>query len=114
EADGVVLGHVRAHDQDRVRVREVLLERGGSASAERGPQTGDRGAVSYARLVLDLDDAETHGELLDQVVLLVVEGRSTEHGDAHRPLGRGARVDLLLSGRIPSLDLPICDTMKSL
>ena len=37
---------------------EVLLEVGGAASSERGPQTGDRGAVSYAGLVLDLDDPE--------------------------------------------------------
>src|SRR5439155_499053 len=57
ESDRVVLGHVRAHDQDAVRVLQVLLEGRRTASAERGPQTGDRGAVSYARLVPDLDDA---------------------------------------------------------
>ena len=33
---------------------EVLLERGGAAAPERGPQTGDGGGVSYAGLVLDL------------------------------------------------------------
>ena len=37
---------------------EVLLEGGGAAAAERGPQTGDRGGVSYAGLVLDLHRAE--------------------------------------------------------
>src|SRR3954467_6402818 len=53
KADRVLLGHVRAHDEDRVGVLEVLLEGGGAAAPERGPQTGDRARVSYARLVLD-------------------------------------------------------------
>ena len=35
-------------------VLQVLLEVGRAASSERRPQTGDGGAVSYARLVLDL------------------------------------------------------------
>ena len=39
-------------------VLEVLLEVGRPASSERGAQTGHRGAVSYAGLVLDLHDAE--------------------------------------------------------
>ena len=76
--DRVVLGHVRAHDHDAVRVLEVLLEGRGAASSERGAQTGHRGAVSYAGLVLDLDDAERRHQLLDQVVLLVVERRAAE------------------------------------
>jgi hypothetical protein len=53
KADRMLLGHVRAHDQDAVRVLQVLLERGGAAAPERGPQTGDRRAMSYASLVLD-------------------------------------------------------------
>src|SRR4026207_1899899 len=69
EPDRVVLGHVRAHDHDAVGVLEILLEVRRPASSERGPQTGDRGAVSYAGLVLDLDDPERDAELLDQVVL---------------------------------------------
>src|SRR5512133_1132896 len=47
-----------------VRVLEALLVGGRAASSERGPQTGDRGAVSYARLVLDLHDAGGCEELL--------------------------------------------------
>jgi hypothetical protein len=58
ETHRVVLGHVRAHDHDAVGVLEVLLEVRRTATPERGPQTGNRGAVSYACLVLDLDDAE--------------------------------------------------------
>ena len=84
EPDRVVLGHVRAHDHDAVGVLEILLEVRRAASSERGPQTGDRGAVSYAGLVLDLDDAERDAELLDQVVLLVVERRAAEVADRQR------------------------------
>src|SRR5262249_18529835 len=50
DPDRVVLGHVRAHDRDAVRVHQILLEFGGPASSERGAQTGHRGAVSYAGL----------------------------------------------------------------
>jgi hypothetical protein len=34
EPDRVLLGHVRAHDQDAVGVLQVLLERGGAAAPE--------------------------------------------------------------------------------
>ena len=78
EADRMALGHVRPHDHDAVGVLEVLLEVGRAAAPERGPQTGDRRAVSYARLVLDLDRAQRREELLDEVVLLVVERRAAE------------------------------------
>ena len=53
EADGMVLGHRRAHDQDRVRVREILLRRRCAAAPERGAQTGHRGAMSYPGLIAD-------------------------------------------------------------
>ena len=55
EADRVALGHVRALDDDAVSVGEVLLEVRGTATTERGTQTGHRGGVLYAGLVLDLD-----------------------------------------------------------
>src|SRR5690606_41506998 len=70
EPDRMTLGEVRAHDQDAVRVRQILLERRRSASTQRDPQTGDRGRVSYPRLVLHEDEPGAHAELLDQVVLL--------------------------------------------
>ena len=91
EADRVALGHVRALDDDAVSVRQVLLEGGGAAATERGPQTGDRGGVSYTGLVLDLDRAHRGEELLDEVVLLVVEGRAAEAGDAHGAAERACR-----------------------
>ena len=86
EADRVGLGHVRAHEQDAVAVGEVLLVGGGRAAAERGAQTGHRGAMSYPGLVLDRDHSQSAAEqLLDQVVLLVVDRRPAEGTDrAHR------------------------------
>ena len=82
EADRMALGHVRAHDQDAVSVLQILLEGGRAASSERCPQTGNGGGVSYARLVLDLDEPERGHQLLDGVVLLVVERGTTEVDDA--------------------------------
>src|SRR5699024_3681363 len=78
------LSHVRALDDDAVSVRQVLLERGGPAAAEAGPQTGDGGGVSNAGLVLDLNRAHRREQLFDEVVLLVVQYRPTETGDPHR------------------------------
>src|SRR5207244_7943161 len=54
EADRMALGEVGPFDQDAVSVLKVLLKGGGSASSERDPQTGDRRAVSYPGLILDL------------------------------------------------------------
>src|SRR4028119_740084 len=81
EAHRVALGHVGALDDDAVAVLQVLQEVRGSATTERGPQTGDGGAVSYAGLVLDLDRAQGREQLLDEVVLLVVERRPAERGE---------------------------------
>src|SRR5712691_4685120 len=55
--------------------------------------------MSYTGLVLDLDDAETGEELLDQVVLLVVEGGAAVGPDRHRPV----RHPVLLIARLPVL-----------
>ena len=99
EADRVALGHVRALDHDAVGVLQVLLEVGGAAAPERGPQTGDRGGVSYAGLVLDLHRAERREELLDQVVLLVVERGAAEVREAERAVQRaGPSVVRVLPG----------------
>ena len=83
EADRVALGHVRAHDHDAVAVGEVLLERGGAAAPERGPQTGDRASCVICGPGSRSATAPSAGEqLLDQVVLLVVERRAAEVGEA--------------------------------
>src|SRR3954452_18149859 len=78
------LHQARALDPDAVGVLEVLLVVGGRAAPERGPQTGDRGRVSYAGLVLDLDRTHRGPELLDQVVLLVVERGAAEVRERQR------------------------------
>ena len=61
---------------------------GGAAATEDGPQTGDGGGVSNTRLVLDLDGAQRREQLLDEVVLLVVQRRAAEAGDAQRAADR--------------------------
>ena len=74
EPDRMTLGHVRALDDDAIRVRQVLLKTGGAAAAEGSSQTGNGGAVSNTGLVLDLDGAHCGEDLLDQVVLFIVQG----------------------------------------
>src|ERR671920_1729318 len=83
-AHRVRLHERRPLDPDAVGVLEVLLVVGGAAAPERGPQTGDGAGVSYAGLVLDLDGAHRRPELLEEVVLLVVERRAAEVGEAQR------------------------------
>src|SRR6185312_10474258 len=95
EAHRVALGHVRTLDDDAVGVRQVLQEVGRATTAERGTQTGHRGGVLYAGLVLDLDRAHGRVELLHEVVLLVVEGRPSEARYPHGAVDALA-VDLVL------------------
>src|SRR3982750_2751527 len=90
----MALGHVGALDDDAVRVLQVLQEGRGAAATERGPQTGDGGGVSYARLVLDLDRAQRREQLLDQVVLLTVQGGAAQEGEAARTRERALGVAL--------------------
>src|SRR3954462_15516804 len=99
----------RALDPDAVGHLEVLLEVGGAAASERGPQTGDRRGVSYARLVLDLDRAHRGPELLDQVVLLVVERRPAEVREAERAVDLPASLVALLPVALARLDHALGD-----
>ena len=77
------LGHRRAHDQDRVRVHEILLRRRRPPATERSAQTGHRGAMSYPGLVADRDNAQSAGESFSS--------GSSLHCPASRR--RGARID---------------------
>ncbi len=108
EPDRMALGHVRALDDDAVRVLQVLLEGGRAAAAERGSQTGNGGGVSNTRLVLDLDRSQRGEQLLEQVVLFVVERGPAEAGDAQGAPGAGL-VDLPLPAGPPGLDHPVGD-----
>ncbi len=98
EANGMALGHVGPLDDDAVGIGHVLQALCGAAAPERGSQTGNRGGVSNARLVFDLDRASGREELLDQVVLFVVQGRAAQGGDAHRAAQQAPLVIALLPG----------------
>src|SRR5690606_18914015 len=112
EPNRVALGHVGALDDDAVRVGEVLLERRSAAAAERSPQTGDGGGVSNAGLVLDLYRTKGGVQLLHEVVLLVVEGRSSEMRDAHGAAYDVAFVVGVLPGPAPGVDHPLRDHVE--
>ena len=64
EGDGMVLRHVGTHDDDAVGVVHAAGIKGCRAAAKSCPQTGDARAVSYPRLILDGDNAETAHEFL--------------------------------------------------
>src|ERR1043165_7074816 len=109
EADRMVLGHRRAHDENRVGVGEVLLRGGGAAAAERGDQPGHRGAVSYPRLVGEADHAQAGcEELLDEVVLFDVERGAAEVGDA------GGVVVAVVEGALAQCPHPLGDHLQRL
>src|ERR1700756_4506202 len=83
ETDRVILRHVRAHNQNGIRIYEIARRSRRSASSEGGAQTGHRGAVSYTGLVADAYHAQAGcEELFDQVVFFVIESRATKvrHG----------------------------------
>src|SRR5215813_11578769 len=104
----MALGHVGAFDDDAVSVLQVLLKVRRATATEGGSQTGNCRGVSYAGLVLDLDRTHRRVELLHEVVLLVVEGRSTEAGDAHGAAGAVA-VRLPLPELLACRDDPVGD-----
>src|SRR4029079_12640713 len=66
------------------------------------------------RLVLDLDDAESGAQLLDQVVLFVVERRAAEVADRERPICRVAGLRLLLPALLARADDALGDHLHRL
>src|SRR5690606_34951311 len=74
-----------------------------------GSQTGNGGGVSNAGLILDLHRAERGEQLLDQVVLLVVEGGAAEAREAHRPPDPQPVLGLPLPAGAARLDHPVGD-----
>ena len=83
EAHWVALGHVRTLNDDAVRIRHILQRLGCAAAAKRSSQTGNGGRVSNTSLIFDLYRARGGKQLLNQVVLFVVQGRTTQASDAH-------------------------------
>jgi hypothetical protein len=55
----VVFRHIGAHEHTAIGVLHRAIGQGGGAATEAGPQTGDAGAVSYPRLILDRNDTQT-------------------------------------------------------
>src|SRR5246500_4835989 len=109
ETDRVILRHIRAHNQNGVRIHKIARRSRRSASTERGAQTGHRRAVSYTGLVADADHAQAgREELFDQVVFFVIESRATKvrHGSRmHYDLS----VPLLHEGALPRVPDAIGD-----
>jgi hypothetical protein len=71
----MVLRHRRSHNQDRVRVTQVLLRSRRPASSKTRSKTWNRGGVSYAGLVGDANHSQAGGEkFFDQVIFFYVEG----------------------------------------
>lgn len=87
EANRMVLGHIRAHDDDAVTLGQAGQSGCGSTSSESGAQTGHRAGVSYAGLVFNGDDPEPPSEeLFDEIVLFVVECCAAQVRNAERPV----------------------------
>src|SRR6266566_816307 len=81
ESNRMGLGHVTAHDQYCIAIHKVLRKCSGPAASKRCTQTGYGRAMSYTSLVLNRNDAEAATEeLLHQIVLFDVQGRTTECG----------------------------------
>lgn len=82
KSHGMVLRHRRPHDQNRVRVTQILLRSGRPASSKTRSKTWNGGAVSYTGLVGDADHSQSDGEkFFDQVIFFDVEGGAAEVGD---------------------------------
>ncbi len=85
EAHGMILRHGRSHNQNRVRVLQILLCCSSAAAPKRCPQTGDSGAMSYASLIADAYHPEPAGkQLLDQIIFFIVQGCAAEMGNSCR------------------------------
>jgi hypothetical protein len=85
KADRVILGHVRAHDENRIRIQQILRRGGRPAPSISGAQTGHRRAMSNPGLVADTYHSQAPGkQFLDKVILFVVEGCSSQMGDRCR------------------------------
>src|SRR4029077_6737194 len=109
ETDRVILRHVRAHNQDGIRIYEIARRSCRSASAEGGAQTGQRRAVSYTGRVADADHAQAgREELFDQVVFFVIESRATKVGHGSR-MHYDLSIPLLHEGALPRVPDTIGD-----
>ena len=85
EADRMVLRHRRSHNQNGVRVLQILLRCSSAAAPKRCPQTGDGRAMSYAGLIAKAHHPEAASkEFLDQIILFIVQSGAAEMGNSCR------------------------------
>jgi len=94
KGDGMVLRHVGAHDDDAIGVCHASGVESCRAAAESCPQTGDAGAVSYPRLILDGNYSQPAHEFLADMVELDLERGPTQHKDG------GSHIDELSVGKL--------------
>ena len=92
EGHGVVLGDVAPLHEDGLRVLHVGPVVRHRPPTERGPQTGDRGAMSKSGLMLDKGDAEKARGFLEEVALLVGVLCAAHERDRVRPVDGNLRV----------------------
>ncbi len=77
EAAGMILGRVGPHHQYDIGVLDVLPVVGHRPATERGGQTGHRGAVSYASLMIDVGQPHSPHCLGYQVGVLIGHSSAT-------------------------------------
>src|SRR5262249_49949942 len=82
----MVLGDVAAFHQHSLRVLHVDPVIGHRPPTERGPQTGDRRAVSKSSLMLDVGHPEHARRLLEEIALLVGVLRAAQESDRIGPV----------------------------
>ena len=91
----MVLCRICAHYEDYVSVPDIDPVVRHCTASERLSQSRYSRGVSDTRLVFYIHQAPGPEHLLEQVALLVVEGRAAHMGNGIRPVDREVLLDLL-------------------
>ena len=98
---------VATHDQNDIGVGDIGPAVRHGPAAERGGQTGHRGAVSKTGLIFVSDDSETEAKLAEQVVDLIGVGAAADHGGIGEAIHKASGSILNFEPRIAGgLDQP--------
>ena len=109
----MVLGRVGPHDQDDVSVLDVDPVVRHCTASKRLCQSRYSCAVSDARLVFDVHQAQGPEKFLVQVALFVVHGGAADRGHAHGPVDDGGHFLLHLDATSLFLDLDLAGGDKA-
>jgi hypothetical protein len=90
ETDGMVLRWVPSHYKNHVGIGDIRPAVRHSPAAERGGQTGHRGAVSKTGLVFVSENAKPESELAKQVVHFVSVGAAADQRGVGETIYRAA------------------------